>query len=355
MARVSKPWFRTSQGTWYCTMEGRKVSLKVRGRENEAEAVKAWHRLFAGMPLQASEMPRPSPIVPQAVPMVKAEAEAVSVEEVINGFLADCEGRVKQTTLRWYRDFLTPFQAKHGKLEAIGLTCPLAEAYSRKPEWCETTRHDFLGTLVAAFRWAERAKLIDRTPLVGLRRPPQKSRGETALITAEEHSRLLSQAPPPFAMLLRVLWAVGCRPTEAASITAENFDAEAGLVRLAEHKTAHKGKRRVLYLPPEIVALLRKQRKRHPQGALLRNRSGKPWTAWAITKAMSYCRERAGIPHAIAYGLRHSFATDALANGVPDAQVAALLGHSGTAMLHKHYSHLGARAQVLKEALGRVR
>jgi integrase len=70
---------------------------------------------------------------------------------------------------------------------------------------------------------------------------------------------------------------------------------------------------------------------------------------------MRRTRERAGIPHAIAYGLRHTFATDALANGVPDAQVAELLGHSGTAMLHKHYAHLGAKAKALRDALGKVR
>jgi integrase len=127
------------------------------------------------------------------------------------------------------------------------------------------------------------------------------------------------------------------------------------MVRLKEHKTAHKGKSRTLYLTPEIVALLAKQRERYQFGALLRNRSGKPWTEWSIVKAMKYAREKAGIPHAIAYGMRHSFATDALANGVPDAQVAELLGHSGTAMLHRHYAHLTARSQVLKSALGKVR
>jgi integrase len=58
---------------------------------------------------------------------------------------------------------------------------------------------------------------------------------------------------------------------------------------------------------------------------------------------------------AAAYGLRHTFATDALARGVPDAQVAALLRHSGTTMLHKHYSRLTAQSQALREALGRVR
>ena len=64
--------------------------------------------------------------------------------------------------------------------------------------------------------------------------------------------------------------------------------------------------------------------------------------------------ERAGVK-AFCYGYRHTFATAALSVGVPDAHVAALLGHAGTAMLHKHYSHLTGEAAVLRSALGKVR
>ena len=35
--------------------------------------------------------------------------------------------------------------------------------------------------------------------------------------------------------------------------------------------------------------------------------------------------------------------------------VAELLGHSGTAMLHKHYAYLGRKAAALRAALGRLR
>ena len=35
--------------------------------------------------------------------------------------------------------------------------------------------------------------------------------------------------------------------------------------------------------------------------------------------------------------------------------VAELLGHSGTAMLHKHYAHLTARAKALRSALAQIR
>jgi hypothetical protein len=53
--------------------------------------------------------------------------------------------------------------------------------------------------------------------------------------------------------------------------------------------------------------------------------------------------------------VRHTVATDAPTNGVLDAQVADLLGHIGTAMLHRHYAHLGAKAKALRDDLDRIR
>ena len=55
------------------------------------------------------------------------------------------------------------------------------------------------------------------------------------------------------------------------------------------------------------------------------------------------------------YGYRHTYGTNTLAKGVPDATVAALLGHSSTSMLHKHYSHLTSQAGVLRNASALVR
>jgi hypothetical protein len=54
----------------------------------------------------------------------------------------------------------------------------------------------------------------------------------------------------------------------------------------------------------------------------------------------------------IAYSARHSTATRLLEKGVPDAQVAAILGHKNTAMLYKHYGHLGDKIQKLTDLIG---
>jgi integrase len=335
---MRQPFFYAAKNTWYFWDGSSKISLGVRGQENKSEAMDAWHRIMAN-----------------GRPVAEARADTPTVAEVIDAFLADAKERVSRGTLRNYTAFLTPLTERHGKVKADRLTPAQAETYSRKPTWNGTHRGDFLTTLTSAFRWAEQTGLLASNPLRHLRKPCRSVRTTLPLISADEHARLCEAATPAFRRFLQVLHMTGARPSEVASITAENFDAEAAVVCLSEHKTAHKGKQRVLYLSPEAVAILREQAERYDSGYLFRNRHGTKFTKNAIGLVMRRLRKRAAIGHATAYCYRHSFATDALANGVPDAQVAALLGHSGTAMLHKHYAHLGAKARALREALGRVR
>src|ERR1019366_3767318 len=168
---MAKPWFRQSKGAWYVKVEGTMKSLGVKGEANEADAYKSWHRLLAGVMERAKPKPEPT------------------VAEVVKGFLDDADGRVKRNTFDGYLFFLLPFFHKHGKMKASALSALIDEAYARKPTWGDNTRGNFLGTLTTAFKWAERARLIDKTPLVGLKRPPKASRGAEAIICKEEHAR----------------------------------------------------------------------------------------------------------------------------------------------------------------------
>jgi len=96
MARqVEGPWYRASKGTWYATVEGgRKVSLGVKGEAKEAEAIKAWHRLM-------SDPPKPKPIAePKPKPIV------LTVQAVVDAFLADASSRLKAPTFELYRQDL---------------------------------------------------------------------------------------------------------------------------------------------------------------------------------------------------------------------------------------------------------
>ena len=55
-----------------------------------------------------------------------------------------------------------------------------------------------------------------------------------------------------------------------------------------------------------------------------------------------------------AYCFRHAFATRMLEAGVSPSDVAALLGHSGTAVLERVYSHVLANTQRLRDVAGRL-
>jgi len=101
MARqVEGPWYRASKGTWYATVEGgRKVSLGVKGEAKEAEAIKAWHRLM-------SDPPKPKPIV-------------LTVQAVVDAFLADASSRLKAPTFELYRQDL-----EAGRVRSVLHTLP---------------------------------------------------------------------------------------------------------------------------------------------------------------------------------------------------------------------------------------
>jgi len=185
-----------------------------------------------------------------------------------------------------------------------------------------------------------------------VRKPKALTRDRT--LTREERELILgSIRDEAFRRFVTALTLTGCRPGEVARVTANCFDDKDGVWVLAEHKTAKKtGKPRVIYLPPEAVTLTRELIARHPEGPLFLNSRGKPWSRNAVR--IRFTRLRKKFPQlkgVVAYTYRSSFATDALESGVQDATVAALLGHTNTATLHKFYARLSHRVGHLRDAV----
>jgi site-specific recombinase XerD len=90
-------------------------------------------------------------------------------------------------------------------------------------------------------------------------------------------------------------------------------------------------------------------------GPLFKNSRGRPWTDNSIDSAVRKIRLRTGLDNrVVAYALRHHWATDALARGVPLATVAEMLGNSPE-MVAKVYSHLSDKKALLLAAANQVR
>lgn len=325
------PWFRTCKNSWYITIEGRKISLKVQGKENEAEAMKAWHKIaHEGLPK----------------PEVKKKDE--TVKELIESFLNDSGTRVKANTQAFYERFLLPFSERYGSRKAKDISSKEAHAFAFKPTWGNSTRHDALTVLATAFRWG-------KVPLEGLRIPPKESKGMDAVIPEADALKIIDDARGDIQFLLRFLWLTGCRPSEAMNLQAEMVDEANSIASMKEHKTMKATKKaRLIYLSPEALALLRSQKEKHPSGFLFRTGNGLPYSLNNAVNILWRLNKKLGTK-ATLYGFRHSYATEGLAKGLPEAHVAELLGHCSTKMLHQHYAHLGAKASLMKEAASKVR
>lgn len=218
----------------------------------------------------------------------------------------------------------------------------------------KSTQGDIATLLLMCFRWAEGEDLIAVNPLRKLKKPACESRGTKAMISPADHLKLMGAATPALRSILLFLHETGCRPSEATRLTATNIDFANHVIILHEHKTDHTGKPRLIVLTPTIRELLSELVAVNPNGPLMRNARGGSWTKNSLGLAFRRACKIANV-NAIAYGYRHTYATDALASGVPDATVAALLGHSSTTMLHKHYSHISSRTDVLRNAALKVR
>lgn len=173
-------------------------------------------------------------------------------------------------------------------------------------------------------------------------------------LTAEERKRIRASVKPDFADFLHALEMTGARPfSELATLTAEMIDWETGTIPFAEHKTAHKGKTRTIYISPNLGELLKRKVKERPAGHLFRNRNGNPWTSHDATRRLHHVTERLGIPRATIYALRHSMISDALANGLSANVIGELVGNSPV-VIARNYDHLGKMREVMLAAAARA-
>src|SRR5262245_2107039 len=330
--RFPKPFFRASKGAWYLQLGKRQISL---GKDRD-EAFERYREILLHEQGQTAE------------PALRR----LTVAQVFDLFLEWSSGHNDPRTYDWYRTFLQDFSDRHGSLEAAKLKpFHVTRWLDSHRGWGEASRRCATIAVKRAFNWADEQGVLRPNPLKGLRKGPPKRRERT--LTPEEREQILRAGRGrPFKEFLQAMQETGCRPSEVAKVTAANVDLACGLWVLPEHKTRKKtGKPRLIYLTPAMVELTRKLVERHPEGPLFRNSRGKPWTRNALRCRFRQLRRKfPKLKGVVCYTYRHSFATDALENGVGVAQVAELLGHTSTDMVSQHYQHLRDRREHLLQA-----
>jgi integrase len=241
----------------------------------------------------------------------------------------------------------------------------------RKPlGWTAGSQRNFIQSLNAAMNWAVRSGLIPKNPVADIEKPAATSRGTDALIgqNAEEvetnHRRILAAAPAAYRPFIQALKDTGARPSELAAATAADFDADLGAFVFKKegsrrkerfsHKTATKGKDRVIMLTGPTLETVKALVKQHPTGPLFRRRRGGMLKQFHYVGLFTRIQKKLGWDEVSCYSYRHTFATEMLKAGMDVDTLAHLMGNSPV-VIRQHYSHLLADKKGLREKLERFR
>lgn len=203
------------------------------------------------------------------------------------------------------------------------------------------TRKRWLVTIQRPFNHAARLGLIQRNPFWGLQLPAGREGRDW---TRKEYQAALRHSAPHFRRVIVFLRWSGARPGEMRRATVADVDFDAGVIVLWEHKTRRTSHGpRVIHLNAVVSRLLRWLVMHGDGPHLFVNRYGRPWTCKAVINHFALVRKRAGLGRDVKpHGLRHSWATNAITNGLDLATVAQLLGHRSVASSGR-YIHLATK------------
>lgn len=284
------------------------------------------------------------------------KADKLLVALVCDLFLQHSEKHHSPDTFENYRHFLQSFCKLHGRLLAAEVKpFHITRWLDAHPKWKGGRRHAVIA-IKRAFSWADPQGILSPDPIRTVKAERVKRR--TRILTQAELDEILAAIRDrPFREFMQAMLETGCRPSEVARVSAAMVNLEVGVWVLPEHKTAKKThKPRVVYLTPAMVELSRKRMAEYPEAPMFRS----PRRKAVITRQGIRCRFRrlrAKLPHLkhfVCYSVRHTFATQALVNGVGVAQVAELLGHAGTEMVSKTYGHLADQVVHMRAAAAKA-
>jgi integrase len=172
-------------------------------------------------------------------------------------------------------------------------------------------------------------------------------------LSDDEARRLTNACPADFRALVTAALLSGCRYGELAAMTGDDFNPDAGTLRV---RTSKSGKPRHVVLTQEGRDFVSQLAAGKPSSARLFLRgNGKPWSKSEQQRPLSAACKAARIdPPVNFHGLRHTYASRLAMGGVPLAVIAAQLGHADTRMVERHYGHLSPNyiAETVRAAFG---
>ncbi len=328
MATPKQPWLRKSTGTWHVWVNNKQVYL---GRDKK-EAHAKFHRLMDRGKLPSS----------------------YTVRQIIVAYWDWAKDHLAPSTCDRRKPLLETFsEAVPAKLKGEELKPLHVQRWldANKRIKSPTTEGNRIGLIKGVFNWAKRMGYIERNPIVDMPRPAARVRQD--FVPVDAWPKLLALATDQeFVDFMAVMLSTGCRVTEITRFEALHFDGSRFVLPILESKGRKRS--RVVYLPPDALAIVRRLVEQNPEGKLFLNSRGEPWTKNAVKCRFKRLKRELKMPTLCATTLRHSYAHWRLTQGQDSLTVAKLLGHVDTRMVSTRYGHLEAATDFMAQAASAI-
>ena len=317
MARPSRVWLRKGRGYW-SVIAGHQRFLS----HNLREAKLRLKELLSQTPSKHGEHP---------------------LSHLVGLYLADCVTRVKPRTLSRYRDYLERWVAycDRERIAPADLRAYHLRAWlSSRRTWNPSTRNAAGRAVKMWSAFAESEGYLDGNRLRSASLPTPLKR---AAADPEDLIRLeRAITDDAFRDFYIILYDTGARPGEIAGLTAARVD-------FTTSTAIVDGKRgeRIIGLTPRALEIARRCALVRPEGPLLVNANGEPWTQARQQWAFKKWEKVAGCGHVVPYHLRHNLWQQWHRLGISDIVISRQLGHTlrgapHLGLLASTYAHAAA-------------
>lgn len=302
--------------------------------------------------------------------------KTLSIEELLNEHWlpAQRSRNLRPSTVAQYETVIRSWIVPHiGPMRAASLTPADLQELSEKLRTSETT-HGYdglsprslqlvIGTLKSAYTFAVATELLNRSPIMAVRRPTVQQRTPTSWSNENAREFLTKTRDDHLSALWAIALTRGLRRGELAGLRWDAIDLEAGTLRVVHTlimlagKTATsspktKAGRRTIPLDASLISLLTYQRKVQAAerlragtawtdlGYIFTNPLGVPYSPGYISSQFDELVKTTGLPRIRLHDCRHTAASLLLASGVQPKVVQEMLGHSNVKITLDIYGHV---------------
>ena len=199
--------------------------------------------------------------------------------------------------------------------------------------------NSIITVLRMAFRYAwDSGQISSDRPLRCLHRIAVSPAARTLFLNRDECRTLIANCTPALARLVLAGLYTGCRVGELANLRVSDVGKEVYGLHVSAFKL---GPARFVFLPDEAMAFFLSCCEGKEQGdRILLSDKGRVWKRQHANLFRRAVRQ-SGLPaEFVFHGLRHTYASDLVRNGVPLSLVARQLGHADTRSVATTYGHL---------------